>query len=198
MAFVSGAGVGGRQLSLAKSARGRMYAQSHVVRMAKGVDFESMDGSELRVGIVHAKWGKEMISQLVKDAKSSLRECKVKDENIVEVEVPGSFELPIAARFMAMTQKVDAVICCGVLIKGETDHYEYIAQAVSSGLMSLQLQTGIPMIFGVLTCPEESHALARSTGDKSHAKEWGMTAIQMGLFRKSQIVTPKEKKVGFA
>jgi len=59
----------------------------HVVQMAKGVDFESMDGSELRVGIVHAKWGKDMISQLVKDAKSSLLECKVKDENIVEVEV---------------------------------------------------------------------------------------------------------------
>lgn len=113
-------------------------------------------------------------------------------------QVPGAYEVPYAARTCALTQKVDAVITIGILIKGETDHYNYIASAVSSGIMSTQLQTGIPMVFGILTCESEEDARERSTGGSSDANDWGKTAVQMGLFRRSQLGAPKEKRVGFS
>lgn len=115
------------------------------------------------------------------------------------MQVPGSYELPMAARLMCAAQKVDAVICVGTLIKGETDHYEYIASAVSSGIMDLQLTTLIPVIFGVLCCTTWEQAEARSIGEKSHAKEWALTALEMANLRKSQLggVSAGKKSVGF-
>lgn len=139
-----------------------------------------------------------MVGKMVDDVKGALSECKVKDENIVEMQVPGAFELPMAARLMCSTQKVDAVIAVGALIKGETDHYDYIAQAVASGLMDIQLSVNVPCVFGVLTCPDKATAEARSIGDKSHAGDWGKTAVEMAVLRGSQVgVTSGKQRVGF-
>ena len=99
------------------------------------------------------------------------------------IVVPGAFELPLAAKHCLSTQKkIDAVVCIGCLIKGETDHYDYISKSVSQALMQVGLDTGKPVIFGVLTCTTESQALQRAglqAGHHNHGPEWGQAAIEM-------------------
>ena len=83
------------------------------------VDFPDLDGSDVRIGIIKARWHEQTGDSLVAGAKKALAECGVLEENIVETEVPGSFELPLAARFLALSGTVDAIVPIGVLIKGE-------------------------------------------------------------------------------
>lgn len=165
-----------------------------------GIEFPTKKYDEsFRIGIISTRWNKELVSVMEAKVKEGLKAKQIADEDMVEMQVPGAFELPIAARLMCASQKVDAVICLGVLIKGETDHYEYIASAVSSGLMDLQLQLSIPMIFGVLCCSTAAQAQARSTGEQSHAGTWADTAVEMANLRKSQMggVSAGKKSVGF-
>lgn len=88
-------------------------------------------------------------------------------------KVPGAFELPLAARFLAMSGTVDAIICVGCLIKGDTQHFEYIAGATSTGLMNVGLQTSTPVVFGVLTVNNEAQAEERAFGENNHGISWG-------------------------
>lgn len=167
----------------------------------KGITFPALDGSPLRIGIVWTRWGDEKVTRMVSDVKAALTDCSVGADNIVEMQVPGAFELPMAARLMCATQKVDAVVAVGVLVNGETNHYEYIAGAVTDGLMDLQLSVNVPIVFGVLTCPNEETAVARSLGDKSNADGWGRTAVEMAMLKDSQTrsgaVKAGVKRVGF-
>jgi 6,7-dimethyl-8-ribityllumazine synthase len=107
----------------------------------------------------------------------------VLEENIFETQVPGAWELPSAARFLALSGRVDAIVCIGTLIKGETMHFEHISEAVASGLMSVQLQTSVPCTFGVLTVLDESQAAARSYAGENHGVSWGKTAVEMAVLR---------------
>ena len=120
---------------------------------------------------------------MVAGAKQALKDCKVKEENIFETSVAGAYELPLATRFLALSGTVDAIVSTGVLIKGETYHFEYISDAVSSGLMSVQLQTSLPVVYGVLNCLDEAQVKARSSGDNNHGYDWGKTAVEMALLR---------------
>ncbi len=138
------------------------------------------------------------MTNLVDGAKKALAECKVKEDNIFETEVPGSFELPLAAKFLAMSGTVDAVICAGVLIKGDTLHFEYICDAVSKGIMNVGIQTNLPMIFGVLTCLDEEQVKKRSTGDNNHGYDWGKTAVEMALLRTEALGAGKPSGMGFS
>eukprot|EP00555_Chaetoceros_dichaeta_P003471 CAMPEP_0198250458 /NCGR_PEP_ID=MMETSP1447-20131203/1646_1 /TAXON_ID=420782 /ORGANISM="Chaetoceros dichaeta, Strain CCMP1751" /LENGTH=206 /DNA_ID=CAMNT_0043935299 /DNA_START=188 /DNA_END=808 /DNA_ORIENTATION=- len=148
------------------------------------VSFSSdLDGTEVRIGIIRTRWNDEDVTRLVDGAKKALTECKVTDENIFETEVPGAFELPYAAKLLAMSGTVDAVICAGVLVKGDTMHFEYISDAVSKGIMNVGMSTNVPCIFGVLTCLTDDQVKARSTGDSNHGYDWGKTAVEMALLR---------------
>ena len=147
------------------------------------VSFGKLDGSEVRIGIIRTRWNDEHVTSLVNGAKKALTECNVKEENIFETEVPGSFELPLAAKFLALSGTVDAVICAGVLIKGDTMHFEYICDAVSKGIMNVGIQTNLPVVFGVLTCLDEEQVRKRSSGDNNHGYDWGKTAVEMALLR---------------
>jgi 6,7-dimethyl-8-ribityllumazine synthase len=147
------------------------------------VAFGKLDGSETRVGIIRTRWNDVHVTNLVDGARKALLECDVKEENIFETEVPGSFELPLAAKFLALSGTVDAVICAGVLIKGDTMHFEYICDAVSKGIMNVGINTNLPIVFGVLTCLDEEQVLKRSTGDSNHGYDWGKTAVEMALLR---------------
>jgi len=147
------------------------------------VPFNSIDGSNVRVGIIKARWNKEITNSLVLGVREGLKEFSVKEEFIFETEVPGSFELPLAARYLALSKTVDAIVCIGTLIKGDTSHYENICSAVSQGLMDVGLSTGVPTVFGVLTCLNEEQAKARSSGTNNHGVDWGKTAVEMGLLR---------------
>jgi 6,7-dimethyl-8-ribityllumazine synthase len=142
-----------------------------------------MDGSQMRIGIIRARWNNEHVTDLVDGCKRALKESKVDDDNIFETSVPGSFELPMAARFLALSGTVDAIVTIGVLIKGETMHFEYIADSVAKGIMNIGIQTTTPVIFGVLTCLNEAQVKARSRGDNNHGYDWGKTAVEMALLR---------------
>lgn len=152
---------------------------------ADGATFGELDGSEVRVGIISTRWNEDIINRLTDGVKESLKECNVTDANIFETQVPGAFELPLAARFLALSQTVDAVVCVGCLIKGDTTHFENIASATCQGLMDVSILTATPIVLGVLTCTEEQQAIKRSTGDNNHGLDWGKTAVEMGLLRMS-------------
>lgn len=158
------------------------------------MSFGDLNGEAIRVGIIRTRWNDEHVSSLVKGVRSALKDCKVLDENVFETEVPGSFELPLAARFLAMSGTVDAIVTAGVLIKGDTMHFEYIAEAVSSGIMSVGLQTNTPVVFGVLTCLTEEQVKARSSEENNHGYDWGKTAVEMGLLRQAALGVGQAKK----
>jgi 6,7-dimethyl-8-ribityllumazine synthase len=147
------------------------------------VSFEELDGSSMRIGIIKTRWNREHVDNLVGGIEKALAECKVSEENIFQTSVPGSYELPMAARFLALSGTVDAIICTGVLIKGETMHFEYIADAVAKGIMNVAIQTSTPIVFGVLTCLNEKQVKARSSGNTNHGYDWGKTAVEMALLR---------------
>jgi 6,7-dimethyl-8-ribityllumazine synthase len=157
------------------------------------VTFGDLDGTDARIGIIRTRWNDQYVSSIVEGIRTSLKECNVKEENIFETEVPGSFELPLAAKFLAMTGTVDAIVCCGVLIKGDTLHFEYICEAVSSGIMSVGLQTSTPIVFGVLTCLNEEQVKKRSIGKDNHGLDWGKTAVEMALLKNEAVGLTKGK-----
>jgi len=148
------------------------------------VSFSDLNGEDVRIGIIRTRWNDVHVTNLVDGAKRALKECNVEDENIFETEVPGSFELPYAAKLLALSGTVDAIICTGVLVKGDTMHFEYICDAVSKGIMNVGIQTNTCCIFGVLTCLTEEQVIARSAGDNNHGYDWGKTAVEMALLRR--------------
>jgi 6,7-dimethyl-8-ribityllumazine synthase len=107
----------------------------------------------------------------------------VKESNIIIESVPGSYELPFGTKILSKRHKFDALISIGTLIKGDTMHFEYIADAVSHGLMKLQEEINVPVIFGLLTCLTEEQALARAgltPNGHNHGSDWGAAAVEMG------------------
>ena len=137
----------------------------------------------MRIGIIRTRWNNEHVTNLVTGIRTALKECKVEEDNVFETEVPGSFELPLAAKFLAMSGTVDAIICAGVLIKGDTMHFEYIADTVAKGIMNVGIQTSTPIIFGVLTCLNEEQVKKRSSGNSNHGYDWGKTAVEMACLK---------------
>ena len=141
---------------------------------------------------MHSRWNAPLIDALVSGARRSLLARGVKESRIYTQDVPGSYELPFAARGIAQalvgsslgTRRLDAVIAIGVLIKGETMHFEYIADAVSHGLMRAQLDTGVPVVFGLLTVLSEAQGFARAgvgAGSHNHGEDWGAAAVELGV-----------------
>lgn len=152
--------------------------------MSKNVTFSKLNGSKLKIGIVASRWNSKVVDALVDGCMRAFEECKVKKKNITVLRVPGSYELPFAARQIIEKKKVDAVVCLGCLIKGETMHFEFLAQAVAAGIMELNVDESAPVVFGVLTCLNEKQARVRSTGKNNHGYGWGLTAVEMGLLSK--------------
>lgn len=126
---------------------------------------EGLDGAGLRVGIVRARWNPEIVARLRDGARRTLAELGVADADVVEEVVPGSFELPMGARILATSGRVDAVICLGCVIRGETSHYDLVAGEAAAGIQQVQLRTGVPVAFGVLATEDEAQALTRSEPD---------------------------------
>jgi 6,7-dimethyl-8-ribityllumazine synthase len=151
--------------------------------MSKGITSKKLDGSILKIGIVVARWNSEITGGLLESCKKGLIDSGVDMNNIVVQEVPGAYEVVFGGKMLIEKHNVDVVVTIGCLIKGETMHFEYIAEAVSQGVMNISLSSGVPVIFGVLTCMTEEQAVARSTGDSSHGYDWGKSAVEMGLLR---------------
>jgi 6,7-dimethyl-8-ribityllumazine synthase len=133
-----------------------------------------------RFAIVVAEWNEDVTGALYESAVASLRSHGVKSENIIKKNVPGTFELSIAALWMGEKKDVDAVICLGCVIQGETPHFDYICQAVAYGITEAGLKTRKPVIFGVLTTLNKKQALDRAGGKYGNkGEEAALTAIKM-------------------
>jgi len=137
--------------------------------------------SRLRIGIIRTNWNDSLVSSLSQQCTKALLSSGVPSENIIsEVwDVPGAFELPFSAQRLASTGSVDAIICFGVLVKGETMHFEYISSSVSAGLMQVQLTTNIPVLYGVLNCLTLEQAQARCGPESPLPLSLASTALRM-------------------
>lgn len=139
-------------------------------------------GKGIKVGVLHARWNKEVIDALVNGAIKRLTALGVEESDIIVESVPGAYELPFATKQMFAKHDVNVVISIGCLIKGSTMHFEYICDAVSQGLMNVQLQIGKPVVFGVLTCMTEEQALERAgliEGQMhNHGEDWGPVLLK--------------------
>jgi 6,7-dimethyl-8-ribityllumazine synthase len=146
----------------------------------------SLDGSGLRCCVVVARWNGFVTSKLLEGALSTLRERGLKEEDITVARVPGSFEVPTAAAWAARSGKFDAVICIGAVIRGDTAHFEYVAGGAAEGIAAVALDTGVPVIFGVLTVENTEQALERAGGKEGHkGEEAAAAAIEMANLRKA-------------
>lgn len=151
---------------------------------------------KFRFGVVVAKWNEEVTRRLKEACIQSLQSKGAKADHIFVVEVPGSFELPAAARILAKAKTPDAIICLGCIIQGETKHDEYIASAVANGLVQLTLGTGIPVIFGVLTTHTFEQALERAGGIHGNkGEEAAHTALHMAALNEQ--ISGAKNKIGF-
>ncbi len=151
----------------------------------------------LKFGIVVADYHAKITHALYEGCMDTLLKHGANETDIYLMQVPGAFELTAGARLIGGGRQVDAVICLGCVIKGETTHNEYINQAVATGLTNLSIATGRPYIFGLLTPNDEQQALDRSGGKHGNKGiEAAQTAIRMA-FLKQEMEAPKQK-IGFS
>ncbi len=145
-------------------------------------------GKGFRMAIVYTEWNREIVQGMFSDCRQTLLSFDMPEENIYSVEVPGSFELTSASQMLLESNEIDAVICLGCIIKGETPHDEHIASAVASGLTQVAIDYSTPVIFGVLTTLNEAQAKARAGGEKGNkGTEAAVTALKMAALRKKLI-----------
>ena len=126
--------------------------------------FKFNSAQNIRIGIVVSEWNDRITDSLLEGAQQSLLEQNVSADQILVHHVPGSYELPSGADMLFRMADVDAVICIGCIIQGETRHFEFIAQAVAKGIMDVGLKYGKPAIFSVLTCDTMQQAEDRAGG----------------------------------
>ena len=144
-----------------------------------------LDGSGLRIAIIGARFNDHIVTKLRDGALRGLERLGVADNDIMESWVPGAFELPLAAKVLAQTGKVDAIICLGTVIKGDTPHFDYVCGEAARGIQDAQLATGIPVMFGVLTVNTEQQAIDRSgPGIDNTGDEAAVGAVEMALLVK--------------
>lgn len=130
-----------------------------------GVTFQGeLHGAGLRLALVVSRFNEVVTSRLLAGARSALERHGVREEDVDVAWVPGSFELPIAARRLAESRRYDAVVCLGAVIRGETPHFEYVAAEAARGIGQVARDTGVPTIFGVLTPNTLEQALERAGG----------------------------------
>lgn len=138
------------------------------------------DISNKKFGIVVSEWNSEVTESLYAAAVDTLLEHKARKEHIIRKLVPGSFELTLGAQWLAKSEDIDAVICLGCVIQGETPHFDYICQAIAHGITNVALKYDKPIIFGVLTTLTLQQAIDRAGGKHGNkGDEAAATAIKM-------------------
>jgi len=139
----------------------------------------------LKFGIIMSRFNDFITTRLLEGAQDALLRHGAKEDDIAVIKVPGSFEIPMAAKKLALKGSYNAIICLGTIIRGATPHFEYIAAEVSKGIAAVSLETGLPVAFGVITTDTIEQAIERA-GAKSGNKGWdaAMTAIEMAQLLK--------------
>ncbi|PYQ20844.1 MAG: 6,7-dimethyl-8-ribityllumazine synthase [Acidobacteria bacterium] len=153
----------------------------------------------LRVAVVRSRFNPAVVDGLLAGAREALRQMGAAERDVVLTDVPGAFELPLAAAGAARSGRFDAIVALGAVIKGETDHYEHIAREASHGLAAVSRETGVPVGFGVLTVAREEQALVRSApGPDNKGAEAARAAVAMvhvlrGLPGRRPVARPPRK-----
>jgi 6,7-dimethyl-8-ribityllumazine synthase len=133
-----------------------------------------------RFAVVAAKFNREVVDRLVEGALQGFRKHGLADDSVDLVRVPGSLEVPLVCQQLAVNGRYAAIVALGAVIKGETDHYTYVCQEAAAGVMRATLATGVPIIFGILTCQTEELALARAGGSEGNkGYDAALAAIEM-------------------
>jgi 6,7-dimethyl-8-ribityllumazine synthase len=140
-----------------------------------------LDAHGLRIAIVSARWHREVSDGLLAGAERALDDCRIED--VAVVRVPGAFELPVVAKALA-SQRYDAVVALGVVIRGGTPHFDFVCRAAAEGLARVALDTGLPVGFGLLTCDTAEQALDRcglADSSEDKGREAAMAAVETAL-----------------
>lgn len=144
-----------------------------------------LTGGDLRIAVVVSRFNEDISKRLLRGALAALEEHGVKDPDVLWV--PGSLELPVMVLALAEKGNHDAIVCLGCVIRGETYHFEIVAGQAAAGIMQVQLDTGVPVAFGVLTTEDKEQALARSGPKNNRGAEAAEVAIEMAnLMREVQ------------
>jgi 6,7-dimethyl-8-ribityllumazine synthase len=147
---------------------------------------EVPNAKDFKFGVVYSEWNYEVTNALKEGAVKTLLSNGAKEENILIKTVPGSFELTLGAQYLAEFTEVDAIICLGCVIQGETRHFDFICDAVAKGITDLNIKYNQPFIFGVLTPENQQQALDRAGGKHGNkGDEAAVTAIKMLALRNS-------------
>ena len=145
-----------------------------------------LSAAGLRIGVVASQFNNFITDRLLAGALDALQQAGASEEQVEIVRVPGSFELPIAAKKLAASGRFDSIICIGCVLRGETSHYDVVVSETARGIQLAQLDTGVPLIFCVLTCDTLEQAIDRAglkSGNKGY--EAGLAAVEMAqLVRK--------------
>ncbi|XP_030940271.1 6,7-dimethyl-8-ribityllumazine synthase, chloroplastic-like [Quercus lobata] len=158
-------------------ARLSSFAQTAAVRNLMG---SVTNTQALRCAVVVARFNEIITKRLLEGALSTFNHYSVLEDNIDVVWVPGSFEIGVAAERLGKSQKYHAILCIGAVIRGDTSHYDVVVNSAASGVLSAGLNSGVPCIFGVLTCDNMDQALNRAGGKSGNkGSETALTAIEM-------------------
>ena len=140
---------------------------------------EDLDGTGLRIGICCGRFNRHITDRLLASCQRALVDRGVAEDDITVVWVPGAYELPLVSQALVTGWHADAVIALGAVIRGETGHYDLVAGECAAGLQRVQLDTGVPVVFGVLTTENEQQALDRSGDREDKGEEMAEVAIEM-------------------
>ena len=136
-----------------------------------------LSGSDLRIAVVVARFNEDVTRRLLRGALGALKEHGIDDPDVLWV--PGSLELPVTALALAERGNHDAIVCLGCVVRGETYHFEVVANQAAAGIIQVQLDTGVPVAFGVLTTEDKEQAMARSGPKNNKGAEAAEAAIEM-------------------
>ncbi len=139
-----------------------------------------LNAGGFRFAVVSSRWNDFLTSRLVEGALDALERLGAMEENVAHFRVPGSFEIPLLARKLAGSGKYDAVICLGTVLRGQTPHFEYVAGEVTKGIAQAAMETGVPVLYGIVTADTLEQAIDRA-GVKAGNKgfEAAMSAVEL-------------------
>jgi 6,7-dimethyl-8-ribityllumazine synthase len=156
-----------------------------------GAFLERFDATEketlgpLRFAVVVGRFYEDLANRLLRGADECFELAGVKVPNVTHVSVPGAYELPMAAKTLIAGGELAGVACLGVVIRGETDHYDFVCAEAARGIQDVQLETGVPCAFGVITCDTMEQALARAGGGKrDQGRNAALTVARMALLQR--------------
>jgi 6,7-dimethyl-8-ribityllumazine synthase len=157
-----------------------------------------MSSAERQVALCVARFYEELAARLETGARAALAEAGIDSGSVETFDVPGAFELPLAAKYAAESGRFAAVVCLGAVIRGETDHYDYVCREAARGIQQVQLATGVPVGFGVLTVDTLDQGLARVLGGAK--RDTGAHAVQAVLasLEVKDALSGRRSRAGFA